>query len=409
MATAANIMQQLATGSNRRELPPKTPLEQREEFMDDLIRGKTEASLRAQEARNKAEQIQREGLGVDTDLILKDMGSSFFRPMLKDAWGRPLTRVPNNRAYSTGMFLRQTPKHQPVSLKGFESAHGEDGIDGKPVPADHWGIRGAFRNAPGMPKLSDFVKTDQFEMDFDPQHHGDAPVVDDSQSPFPGFRNPGLPGTQGLAGLRELFDQVPKYRFAGRAHETRDDMHRTEIAEHGAHLDPNFNEEAIQILAKFRHQYSKASASLQDSSAEDVVGQRAAMRAQHAAAGGGAGRSPVVRGRGFAARADVAGGGRGASGAAVRERAGDGEIRDDVSAMLQAADALSPDKDAAPAEAVVVGRHPEFIAHAHDIGVVGGASEVSVVAHYENNGVGLLLEEAEVVAPPRLYNENAGV
>ena len=82
-------MQQLATGSNRRELPPKTPLEQREEFMDDLIRGKTEASLRAQEARNKAEQIQREGLGVDTDLILKDMGSSFFRPMLKDAWGRP--------------------------------------------------------------------------------------------------------------------------------------------------------------------------------------------------------------------------------------------------------------------------------------------------------------------------------
>ena len=175
MATAANIMQQLATGSNRRELPPKTPLEQREEFMDDLIRGKTEASLRAQEARNKAEQIQREGLGVDTDLILKDMGSSFFRPMLKDAWGRPLTRVPNNRAYSTGMFLRQTPKHQPVSLKGFESAHGEDGIDGKPVPADHWGIRGAFRNAPGMPKLSDFVKTDQFEMDFDPQHHGDAP------------------------------------------------------------------------------------------------------------------------------------------------------------------------------------------------------------------------------------------
>ena len=77
--------------------------------------------------------------------------------------------------------------------------------------------------------------------------------------------------------------------------------------------------------------------------------------------------------------------------------------------MLQAADALSPDKDAAPAEAVLVGRHPEFIAHAHDIGVVGGPSEVSVVAHYENNGVGLLLEEAEVVAPPRLYNENAGL
>ena len=63
MATAANIMQQLATGSNRRELPPKTPLEQREEFMDDLIRGKTEASLRAAGAYTATHYVSLQPVG----------------------------------------------------------------------------------------------------------------------------------------------------------------------------------------------------------------------------------------------------------------------------------------------------------------------------------------------------------
>jgi len=112
--------------------------------------------------------------------------ASFFKPMLKDAWGRVLTRPPQYRAVPVGIYLKKTPKHVAKPL-GKSHGHGADGIDGKPVPADHWGIRGALVDMPGMPNIKDYMPDEQlFEIDENDDQNQDH-RLDPANDPFPGF------------------------------------------------------------------------------------------------------------------------------------------------------------------------------------------------------------------------------
>jgi hypothetical protein len=44
-----------------------------------------------------------------------------------------LTKIPQHRALPAGIYLTKKPKHVAPSLVGIKSAHGEDGLDGRPV------------------------------------------------------------------------------------------------------------------------------------------------------------------------------------------------------------------------------------------------------------------------------------
>jgi hypothetical protein len=114
--------------------------------------------------------------------------ASFFKPMLKDAWGRVLTRPPQYRAIPVGIYLKRAPKHVAKPL-GKAHGHGADGIDGKPVPADHWGIRGALVGMPGMPNIKDYMPDEQL-LEIDENDHQNQDQRFDQaheHDPFPGF------------------------------------------------------------------------------------------------------------------------------------------------------------------------------------------------------------------------------
>lgn len=92
--------------------------------------------------------------------------------------------------------------------------------------------------------------------------------------------------------------------------------------------------------------------------------------------------------------------GRGGRGGNVEFRDGDG------AGGVQAGGALLRQTRGASVEAEGgVGRAQE-VGLPHQRAEAG--KDAAAAAHYEVNGVGLLLEEASIVVPPRVYNKNAG-
>eukprot|EP00961_Rhodomonas_salina_P098533 1326108-Rhodomonas_salina.1 len=63
-----------------------------------------------------------------------------------------------------------------------QAQHGEGGIDGKPVPQDTWGMRGALKGLAGMPKP---IPAEKFKL----QKHHDGigkQLLPEEMTPFPG-------------------------------------------------------------------------------------------------------------------------------------------------------------------------------------------------------------------------------
>jgi hypothetical protein len=152
--------------------------------------------------------------------------------------------------------------------------HGEDGIDGRPVPQDLWGLRGALKGAAGLPTVPERIEP--------------LAVRGISNDPFPGLNRAG--NVERSIFRQQVAEWCPPHRFQERFGDTRldffgqiiielqhdrsvvtrEDIERTEISDVPSYLEKYENAALIaEIKRGIRRRRMRESGKTSDQAEND--------------------------------------------------------------------------------------------------------------------------------------------